>query len=136
MEPGKEHTVKDNRTVADLFSELTQETRLLLQQEVQLAKTELSEKLQKVQHGAISVSIGGALCYAGFLALLAAAIFGLSRVVDPWLAALIVGVITVIVGLAFVASGRESLKAKNLSLPRTSATLQEDKKWIKAHTMR
>src|SRR5690348_14457070 len=127
MDPELKET-RDTRSVADLFSELTHETRLLLQQEVHLAKVELQEKFQQVERGAVSLSIGAALCYAGLLALLASAIFGLALVVDLWLAALIVGVVVALIGLGFVASGRESLKAKNLSLPRTTATLQEDKK--------
>lgn len=135
MDPLLKET-RDNRTIADLLSELTHETRQLVQQELQLAKAEIGEKVQQVERGAVSISVGAALCYAGLLALLAAAFFGLAIVVEAWLAALIVGVVTAIVGLGFVARGREYLKARNLALPRTTATLQEDKKWIKAHTMR
>lgn len=127
---------RDTRSVADLLSELTQETRLLVQQELHLAKAELSKKVQQVERGAVSLTVGGLLAYAGFLALLASAIFGLAKVVDPWLAALIVGGVVMIIGIGFVAAGRESFKAKNLTLPRTTATLQEDKQWIKAHTTR
>lgn len=123
---------KDPRTIGDLLAELSQETALLVQQEIQLARAELSEKVSQVERGAVSLGVGAMICYAGFLALLAAAIFGLALVVDLWLAALIVGVVTALVGFAVLAKGREDLKAKNMNLPRTRETLQEDKQWIKA----
>jgi xanthine/uracil permease len=123
---------RTERSLGDLFSELTQETRTLVRQEVQLAKTELSEKVNQVQHGATSLAVGGLVAYAGLLFLLAAAVIGLAQVVEWWLAALVVGVIVTAIGLALVAKGRENLKAKNLTLNRTTESLQEDKRWAKA----
>ena len=130
MDPINE--TRDTRSIASLFGELTHEMRLLFQQEVQLARVEVGEKVSQVQRGATALGIGAAICYAGFLALLAAAFFGLALVVDAWLAALIVGVVSLIIGLSFVAKGREDLRSNNMALNRTTETLQEDKKWIKA----
>lgn len=131
--PHPTNHIRDSRSIGELLGELTEETRLLLQQEIQLAKAEISEKVAQVERGAVSLSIGGALCYAGFLALLTAAFFGLAMVLDAWLSALIIGVVVFAIGSGFVAKGREDLKTTNLmKLPRTSKTLQEDKQWIKA----
>lgn len=123
---------KEELSLGQLFSELTDETRTLLRQEVRLAKVELSEKVTQAQHGITFIAIGGAMAFAGFLALIAAAIVGLTYVVELWLAALIVGVVVGIIGLAVIAKGREDLKAENLTLSKTSRTLQEDKKWAQA----
>lgn len=127
-----EKDTKDKRTILDLFGELTHETRQLVEQEVQLARAEISEKIGQVERGITSVGIGAAVCYAGFLMLLVAAFFGLNMVVEPWLAALIIGVVVAAVGLSIMAAGRENLKNRNLTLPRTQETLREDKQWIKA----
>lgn len=125
-------TEKDNRTLGDLFSELTQETGDLLRQEFRLARVEVSEKITQAQRGLISLAVGGLIAYAGFLALIATAIIALAQVVQWWLAALAVGVVVVLVGLWIVEVGREKLKAKNLALHRTNESLQEDKQWAKA----
>lgn len=132
LSPPHPEQVRDHRSIGDLLGELTQDTRLLLQQEIQLARAEISEKVGQIERGAVSLSIGAALCYAGLLAMLAAAIFGLSFVLEPWLASLIVGVVAVAIGSAFVAKGREDLKSTHLKLSRTTETLQEDKQWLKA----
>jgi Putative Actinobacterial Holin-X, holin superfamily III len=44
-------TTKDERTLREMFAELTRETRTLVQQELQLAKTELTEKASKLGKG-------------------------------------------------------------------------------------
>ena len=45
-------TNKDERTLGEMFAELSRETRTLVQQELQLAKTELTEKASKMGKGA------------------------------------------------------------------------------------
>lgn len=123
---------REDRSLGELFSELTQETRTLLRQEVELAKAEVSEKVSQAEKGLVSLTVGGLVAYAGFLGLCAAAIIGLSLVVDLWIAALAVGIIVLAVGLILVNVGRAKLKRESLSLSRTTRTLQEDKQWAKA----
>jgi len=124
---------KEDRSLGELFAELTQETRTLMLQEFRLAKAELSEKISKVEHGIVSLAIGGLVAFAGFLGLLTTAIIALGLALNNWwLASLIVGGVVTLIGIVLISKGIENLKAKNLALTRTAETLEEDKQWVKA----
>lgn len=119
---------KEDRSIATLFSDLTQETTTLLRKEVELAKAEISEKVSQTQSGLTSFAIGGAIAYAGLLVLLAAAVYGLATLLDGnmGLSALIVGAVVAIIGYVLLWRGRRNLKAENLTLPRTAGSLRRD----------
>ena len=120
-----------DRSLTELFSDLVHETRTLVQQEIQLAKTEMSEKATRVGKDISSVMVGGAIAYAGFLALMLAAIIGLANFIPDWLSALIVGVVLAGVGLVIAQQARSDLKRESVTPHRTVETLQEDKQWAK-----
>jgi hypothetical protein len=126
-------TNADDRTVGQMFAELSRETRTLIQQEVQLAKTELSEKAAKVAKGAGMVVAGSLIAYGGLLAVLAAIVlvliaFGL----PPWTGALLGGGLAAGIGYLLVRSGLAALKPQELMPRKTIETLKEDAQWVKA----
>ena len=65
---------KDDRSLGELFSELAQDTSTLVRKEVQLAKTEMSQKASRVGKDVGFLAVGGAVAYAGLLAVLAGVI--------------------------------------------------------------
>jgi hypothetical protein len=65
-------TTNDERTLGEMFAELSRETRTLVQQELQLAKTELTEKASKMGKGVGLLVGGGLIAYGGLLAIIAA----------------------------------------------------------------
>jgi len=123
--------VKEDRSLGQLFADLMNETRTLLQQEVRLAKTEMTEKASRVGKDITSLVIGGAIAYAGLLAIVAAAAIGLANVVPDWLAALIVGLVVAGIGLVMIQQGRKNLTQEDLNPRKTVESLQEDKQWVK-----
>lgn len=129
------YTPQDDRSIGALVSELTQETTTLLQQEIALAKTEMSEKVSQVSTGLVSLALGGLVLFAGILVLLDALVFGLSELMPtnltPWLPALIVGVIVAVIGAILLQKGRSNLQTTNLMPQRTAASLQRDTETIK-----
>ena len=123
--------VRNETPLADLFSDLVRETSTLVQQEVQLAKAELRESATEAGKGIASLLVGGAIAYAGFLAVLAAVILVLVEAgLDWWLAALIVGVVVIAVGFVLIVRARSALQASSLVPHRTIQSLQEDKEWV------
>jgi hypothetical protein len=80
---------REERSLGELFAELASETSTLVRQEFQLAKTELSQKAAHAGRNAGLIGAGGAVAYAGLLALVAAAIIGLGYFIPLWLSALI-----------------------------------------------
>lgn len=84
-----------------------------------------------------SIAIAGAVLFSGFLVLLAAAVFGLNIVLPaattPWLSALIVGGVVMLVGLIMLQAGRNKLKQESLMPSRTIASLRRDRAVAREH---
>jgi hypothetical protein len=114
---------RSERSVAALLFDLTNETGILVRQEIALLRAELSEKLARTGHGAGALAAGGLIAFSGWLALLAAAVLGLSNVVAPWLAALIVGLVVLTLGAGLLLLGKSRL---DLVPRRSLASLRED----------
>jgi hypothetical protein len=119
------------RPVTALLADLAGETSTLVRQEIALFKAELSEKLTRTGVGAGALAAGGVIAFSGWLALLAAAILGLSNVLSPWLSALIIGVIVIALGAGLALFGKSRLKADALVPQRTLNSLREDQAWIR-----
>jgi hypothetical protein len=120
------------RSLGELFAELSQETSTLVRQEVALAKTELSHKAAQVGKDVGFLTAGGAVAYAGFLGILAAIIIGLGQAgVTWWLAAAIVGVAVALIGAFLVWKGIDDLRRGSVMPTQTMETLKEDAKWTK-----
>jgi len=127
------HT-KAERSLGELFAELARETSTLVRQEVALAKTEMTQKATQVGRDAGMIGIGGAIAYAGLLALIAAAILGLGELIPLWLSALIVGLVIAVIGYAVIQKGIGALKRVDLTPRETIETLKEDAEWAKEQT--
>jgi threonine/homoserine/homoserine lactone efflux protein len=130
-----EPMVKEERSLGELFAELTQEATTLVRQEVALAKTELSQKASRMGKDAGLVAAGGAVAYAGLLAIIAAVIILLAAAGLPWWAsALLVGIVVVGSGAFLAWKGLQALKTEDLTPRETIATLKGDKTWIRQQT--
>ena len=90
---GSMHQLRQERSVGELFGQLTQDLSLLVRQETQLAKTEIQEKISRASRDLVALATGGVVALVGGLALTAAVILLLVDPVglEPWLAALLVG---------------------------------------------
>jgi hypothetical protein len=131
---------RENRPLADLLGGLATDISMLFRKEVQLAKVEASEKVSQALAGVASIAIGGVLALGALgvfltavVALLAA--FLVSQGMGPTLAnALSAIVVTVLVGLAgwvSISKGVSALKANNLNMNRTAASLGRDADVVK-----
>jgi hypothetical protein len=129
----EKNTYREERSVAGLFSELTREMSSLVRHEVALAKAEMSEKAHQATTGVTSLAVGGMVTFASILVLLFSAVYALAQVLELWLAALIVGLIVLVIGVVMLQKGRSNLKAKNLVPHRTMKTMREDKSFAKDH---
>lgn len=125
---------KNDRSLGELFSELAQDTSKLVRQEVQLAKTEMGQKASRIGKDVGFLAAGGAVAYAGLLAILAGVIILLGQVIPTWLSALLVGVVVAGVGYFLVRRGFDALKREDLAPRQTIETLKEDQQWAKDQT--
>ena len=125
---------RDDRSLGELFAELAQETSTLVRQEVNLAKTEMSEKASRAGRQVGVLAAGGAVAYAGLLAILAGVIVLLGQVIPMWLSALLVGIVVGVVGYLLVSRALEALKREDFAPRQTMETLKEDQQWAKDQT--
>ena len=120
----------DNRSLGELFAELSRETGTLIRKEMELANREMTANLKQAGAHAGMVAAGGALAHAGLLVLLAAMVIGLAQLgITPWLAALIIGLLTVGIGYLLAHRGLTNLRRTNMAPVQTIETLKEDARW-------
>jgi uncharacterized membrane protein YqjE len=128
-------TQATDRSLGDLFTELTSEMTTLVRQEVDLAKEEMSRKAANVGKDVGFLAAGAAVGYAGLLAIVAAVVIIVAHVMPWWLAALIVGLVVAGIGGFLVYRGLQNLKSVSLAPTATLETLKEDKQWASDQAM-
>ena len=133
-ENSREQQEREDRSIGELFSELSQKTTTLVRQEIELAKVEMSQKASRVGKNVGFLLIGGVVAYTGLLAVVAAGIILLGEVIAYWLSAAIIGVVIAAVGAVLVVKGANTLRQEEPTPRETVETLQEDKEWLKDQT--
>lgn len=129
--PTREHGTD---SIADLIRNLATDLSTLLGKEIQLAKAEVGESVSEVQTAVGAIATGAAIAMAGLVVLLMSAVYGLSNVVDPWLAALIVGAAALLIGFVMVGSAKKKMSADSMVPDRTVASAKKDQQAIKRAT--
>ena len=125
----------NERSLGELFAELSRETSTLVRSEVALAKTELTEKAERVGRHSAMIAVGGALAHAGLLAIVAAIVLLLARAgLDPWLAAVIAGLAVAGAGYAVAQKGLTALKSGDIMPQKTIESVKETAQWAKNQT--
>lgn len=120
----------EDRSLGDLLSELSSETATLVRKEVELATTEMTAKAQKAAANVAVAAAGGALVHAGLLVLLAAIVVGMAQLgLAPWLSALIVAVVVMVVGYVMVNRGLSNLRQTDVAPRQAIESLKENARW-------
>ena len=97
-------------STGELVKRLSEQVSTLVRDELKLAQLEMTRKGKQAGIGAGMLGGSGVIALYGVGCLLACAILGLSRVLEPWLAALIVGAALLLVSGVAALLGRARLK--------------------------
>jgi len=120
------------RSLGDLFSNLSLQTSDLIRQEMRLAKAELSEKLADAGRHAMMIGVSIAFGLAAVVAAAAAvALLLVNLGVEPWLAALITAALMGLVAYLLAQSGISALRTKSIAPVETIHSLKETTQWLK-----
>ena len=124
------------RSLGELFGDLTSQLGQLVHQEVELARTEITANAIRTGRNASLVGAGGVVVHAGFLALVIAAIALLVSLfnLDPWVSALIVAALLFGIGGLLIQRGKSRLEASSLAPTRTLESLKDDAEWAREQT--
>lgn len=124
------------RSTVRLVRDIADDSRTLVRQEVELAKTEMTEAVMARLRGAIAFAVAGVL---GLMVLIfgALAIEGaLDGVMSDWAARLVVaGGLVVLAGMIAML-GVMRMKSKSLKPEETVKTVKEDVEWARAQLKR
>jgi membrane protein len=116
-----------NASMAELVKQLSEQTSRLARQEVELAKSELAIKGKQAGLGLGMFGSASAFGFYALGALIAAAILGLSTAVKPWLAALIIGAVLLIVAGIVAMIGKSKVQQATPPVPeQTTESVKTD----------
>jgi len=130
----------ENTPLSELLGGLLSDVTGLLRKEIDLAKTEVSEKLKKAMSGVEFLMIGLVLAIGAVGVLLSALVSGLAVVLSRYgisevsanaLAAVIVGLIIGVIAWLLISRGIAALRGTELKLDRTTASLHRDAEIVK-----
>ena len=116
------YTTAEERSLKELFSEMTGEVSLLVRKEVELAKLEMKEKASLAAKGGVAMAVGGVTGLFALLLLSFAAAWGLAEILAPGVAFVIVGVVYLVVAAVMFSSGRKKLAQMKPPMPEQALT--------------
>jgi uncharacterized membrane protein YqjE len=117
--PSEAHA--QNPSVGELFSDVTKDVSLLVRQEIELAQAELRESATRAKKGSAELGAAGVAGHFGLLFLSLAVWWAIGNGIGRGWAALIVGVVYLVVAGVLASQGRKDLKIVP-GLPQTAAT--------------
>ncbi|WP_087001670.1 phage holin family protein [Rhizobium sullae] len=133
----------DNRALPELLTGLVADISGLFRKEIDLAKTEASEKFDRALGALEVVAIGLALAIGALGVLLSAAVTGVAAFLvargftEPnadALSSVIIGVLAAVLAWAMISRGLANLRGGKLTLDRTATSLRRDVDVIKERT--
>lgn len=107
----------DDQSIGELVQQLSQQTAALVRQEMRLATVELQQKGKKAGIGAGMFGGAGLVALYGVGALIAAAILGIATFLEPWIAAVIVGVVLLAVAGILGLTGKKQVEQAGPPVP-------------------
>jgi tetrahydromethanopterin S-methyltransferase subunit C len=117
----------DDRSIAELVRELSEQTSALARKEVELAKAELELKGRRLGVGAGVFGAAGIVGLYALGALTACAILALASFLDAWLGALIVTVLYASIAGALALVGKRKVETSTPPIPeRAIESTRED----------
>jgi uncharacterized membrane protein YqjE len=121
-----------DRSLGELFSDLSQQTGDLIRKEMRLARVELREKLSDVGKQAMMIGVAMAFGLAAVVTIAAAITLLLIEVgVVAWLAAAITAAVMALTAYLLAQSGMSALRRKSIAPVETIHSLKETTQWLK-----
>jgi len=130
--PNGRTTTASDDSIAELTRRLSDQTKTLVQQEMELAKAELTEKGKRAGIGAGMFGGAGLFGFFAFATLTAFLTLALAEAVDAWLAALIVTLVYGAIAGVLALSGKQKVQQATPVTPeQTVETVKDDIEWTK-----
>jgi membrane protein len=124
---------QEERPVAELIRELSEQTSTLVHKELELAKLELAQKGERAGIGAGMFGSAGLVGLYAVGALTAAVVLLLATAMAGWLAALVVAAAYGLLAGGLALAGRSQIQQATPPVPeQATESVKEDVRWAKA----
>jgi hypothetical protein len=117
---------RDQGSTLGLLSRLLTDFTSLFRNEFALARAEVMHAADNLKAAAGAIAVAGAVGLTGVLCLTAAAVLGLAEVLPPWGAALLVGLLLLVIGAVLLKKAQSRLEHPATKLERTQTSLKQD----------
>jgi len=131
IDPDPTAPKQPDKSLGDLFGELSQEFTELVRAQAELAKSEVQAQTERAKRAAGAFGGAAVTGYMALLLLSFAVAWGLSEVVPEGVAFLIVGAVYAIAAAVLYARGRARMKEINFVPKDTVNSLKEDVQWAR-----
>ncbi|HSF34398.1 MAG TPA: phage holin family protein [Candidatus Tectomicrobia bacterium] len=124
-------------TLAQLVSDLLDDAKLLLRQELALAKYEIHQEVHKTKMALVSLGVGIGIAAIGGLLLIVMLVHLLHALSELplWSCYAIVGGACAIVGIVLLYRGKQQISQIDMIPQQTVETMKENVRWIKKSTI-
>jgi VIT1/CCC1 family predicted Fe2+/Mn2+ transporter len=123
------------RSLGQLFKDLTTQAYTLIRQELELAKTEANERVTALMSDAAWIGAGALLLHIGLGTAVAAIVLALAQAGVPLPAAAALVAVVLMVAAAFIVQSRLAAIRRRRMLPaRTLHSIKETGQWLKNQT--
>ena len=128
-----QEAARDGRTgLVQLVRDLADDTRTLIQQEIELARLEVARSAKRITVDGAWIWAGAVVLTVGLICLALALALGLGALLDSyWLGALITGGVFLLIGVLLAWRGIRDLKSGGLLPTNPLESLQEDRDWAR-----
>lgn len=127
---GREDVPEDRAGFGRLLKDLAEDTRTLVQQEIELARLEVGEAAKRIAVDGAWIWAGAVAVTVALICLALALALGIGALLDSyWLGALITGGAFLLIGAALAWRGIRDLKAGGLMPTNPLESLQKDREW-------
>jgi len=120
---------ENDRSIASILGDIADHVERIVRAEFRLARIELRDELRRLERASMLLAVGLVVATLAMAFVLLAIVYALSTVMTPSAAALLVGVVTAAGSIACVTAGYKRLNG--ITLPKTTASLQENLQWTK-----
>ena len=120
-----------DRSIKEIIEALRPQLQVLVNKQVELAKTELAPVGKKAGMAAGLLAAGAVFMLVFLIFLSLTGVYALSLLLPLWASALIVSVILLVIGGILAGSGASILRGLDPKPHRTIRTLQQNINWLK-----
>lgn len=127
--------IRDERSLGELFGDLSAETSTLVRKEVELARHEMTRSLAVIARNSALIAAGGVIAYAGAIVVLIGLGWALIDAGLPrWAGFVVIGAITLVVGAVLSLWAKQSMSRVSIVPEKTVDTIRQDVEWAKEQT--